>query len=90
MSDSTSKPIEFVDVLFLGYVIVAVFVDTFVLLWALTEKDLNATVLAILSGFIAANTTGPLGAWVGFRYGSSAGSKAKDDAMADIAKKAAE
>ena len=88
----TPKQTEFVDALFLIGLMVLILVDTGAFLWLLTTKqaEVNEAVLTVFSGFTTATVVGPLGAWIGYRYGSSAGSKAKDDTIGAMAQKAVE
>lgn len=91
MSPET-KPVEYVDVLFLGAIVVFILVDTGAFLWLLTmdKTKVNDAVLPIFSSFVTASVIAPLGVWCGFRYGSSQGSKNKDDTINAVAAKAAE
>ena len=79
-------PADGIDYLFLLFIIGIVLLDT--LLLALVKID--TTMLPIFAAFVSSTAVAPLAAWAGYRYGSSQGSKAKDDVMVAAVQKATE
>jgi len=80
---STAKPVEVVDIVFLGFIVVVVILDTLIMAFA----KIDATMLPIFASFATATAVAPLSAWAGYRYASSVGSKNKDDALAAMAQR---
>jgi hypothetical protein len=73
---------QFIDILFVSALIVFVLMDTIILAFVRIDQ----TMLPIFASFVSASVLTPLAAWCGFRYGSSIGSKNKDEALTSIAK----